>query len=104
MGFKKTSLPNPMKSYAKDIEMILTNSAQNVGIEPYDSGFVSNLGEEAKAGLPSSAVFVLAFDTWKDAVSVAKEGKRMSDPRRKLLPHVCSGHGHFKGLFIATLI
>jgi hypothetical protein len=93
-----------MNEYAKDIEIILTNSAQNCGIEPYDGGFVSSLGDEAKAGLPPSAVFVLAFDTWKDAVSVAKEAKRMADSRRKLLPHVCTGHGHFKTLFIATLI
>lgn len=93
-----------MINYAKDIEMILTTSAANCGIEPYDGGFVSELGEEAKAGLPSSSVYVLAFDTWKDAVSVAKEAKRMCDPRRKLLPHVCTGHGHFKTLFIATLI
>lgn len=91
-------------TYPKDIEMILTNAAQNQMIEPYSGAFVSDMEDEAKDGLPYNTVYVLAFDDWKAAVHVAKEAKRMCDQRRKLRAHVCTGHGQFSGLWIATLI
>jgi len=91
-------------TYPKDIEMILTNAAQNMGIEPYSGAFVSDCTSETKDGLPPSVVFFLAFDDVQEARKVAAEARRMSDQRRKLRGHVCTGHGEFGGLFIATLI
>lgn len=93
-----------MNNYPKDIEMILTNAAQNLGIEPDNSAFVSDCSNIAKEGLPGSAVFILAFDSFENAKAVANEARRSSDQRRKLLSHVCTGHGEFRGLFVATLI
>lgn len=91
-------------TYPKDIEMILTNAAQTLGIEPDNSAFVSDCSNIAKEGLPKSAVFILAFDCFENARAVANEARRSSDQRRLLLSHVCTGHGELRGLFIATLI
>lgn len=91
-------------TYPKDIEMILTNAAQTLGIDPDNSGFVSDCSNIAKDCLPRSAVFILAFDSFENARAVASEARRSSDQRRKLLSHVCTGQGEFRGLYIATLI
>ena len=88
----------------KDIEMILQTAAQTVGVEPDGSAFVSDLPVETSKGIPASALFVLAFDSHKAAVSVANEAKRNANPARKLTAHVCTGHGIFKRLSIVTLI
>lgn len=87
-----------------EIEMILQASAQTVGLEPWGSAFVSDLPLETSKGIPACALFVLAFDSHKAAVAVANEAKRMSDNRRGLSAHVCTGHGIFKRLSIVTLI
>lgn len=93
-----------MHTYPKDIESLLTNAAQGLCLDPHSSAFVADCSNQVKEGLPGSAVFILAFENWRDAAAVAKEARRSSDQRRKLLPHVCTGHGEFSGLFIATLI
>lgn len=87
-----------------EIEMILQTAAQTVGLEPDGSAFVADLPGDTSKGIPSSALFVLAFDSHKAAVAVANEAKRMSDSRRGLSAHVCTGHGIFKRLSIVTLI
>ena len=87
-----------------EIEMILQSAAATVGLEPDGSAFVADLPADTSKGIPSCALFVLAFDSHKAAVAVANEAKRMSDPRRGLSAHVCTGHGLFKRLSIVTLI
>ena len=87
-----------------EIEMILQSAAATVGLEPDGSAFVADLPGDTAKGIPSCALFVLAFDSHKAAVAVANEAKRMSDPRRGLSAHVCTGHGLFKRLSIVTLI
>lgn len=90
-----------------EIEMILQSAAATVGLEPDGSAFVADLPADTRKGIPSSAPFVLAFDSHKAAVAVANEAKRMSYNRRDLSglsAHVCTGHGIFKRLSIVTLI
>lgn len=93
-----------MNTYPKDIEMLLTNAAQTLGIDPDNSGFVSDISSLAKDYLPAGAVFILAFDSFENARAVANEARRSSDQRRKLLSHVCTGQGEFRGLYIATIL
>jgi hypothetical protein len=97
-------VPNTPMNTPKDIEEILQNAAQTLLIEPDGSAFVSDLPPETLKGIPACALFVLAFDSHKAAVSVANEAKRNASPARKLSAHVCTGHGIFKRLSIVTLI
>lgn len=93
-----------MNTDPKDIEMLLTNAAQSLGIEPYNSGFASDLSSLARSYLPAGTLFVLTFDSFDNARQVANEARRSSDQRRKLLSHVCTGQGEFRGLYVATIL
>ena len=96
--------PNPMITDAKDIEMLLQSASQNLIIDPSASAFIEETSTLARAYLPASTLYVLAFDSFEDARKVAKEAKRICDQRRKLLTHVCTGQGEFRGLYVVTLI
>jgi hypothetical protein len=93
-----------IKTSPSEIEMILQSSAENVGFDPHVAAFVLDLPVDTSKGIPACALFVLGFDSYEAAVAVANEAKRMSDPRRGLSAHVCTGHGLFKRLSIVTLI
>ena len=97
-------MSNEVETTAKDVEMILQHSAQNLMHEPMSSAFTEDLDPETLKGIPACVLFVLAFDSHKVAVAVANEAQRMSDSRRKLKAHVCTGHGRLRRLSIVTLI
>jgi hypothetical protein len=93
-----------MNTDPKDIEMILQSASQNMGFEPTGCAFIEETSTLARTYLPASTLYVLAFDSFDDARKVAKEARRISDQRRKLLTHVCTGQGEFRGLYVVTLI
>ena len=97
-------MSDKIETTAKDVEMILQHSAQNLMHEPMSSALVADLDAETSRGIPACALYVLAFDSHKVAVAVANEAQRMSDSRRKLKAHVCTGHGCLRRLSVVTLI
>lgn len=93
-----------MNTEPKDIEMLLQAAAQTLLLEPTSSAFIEETSTLARTYLPAGTLYVLAFDSFEDARAVAKEARRSSDQRRKLLSHVCTGQGEFRGLYIATIL
>lgn len=97
-------MSDKIETTAEDVGMILQNSAQNLMHEPTDSALVADLDAETSRGIPACVLYVLAFDSHKVAIAVANEAQRMSDSRRGLRAHVCTGHGRFRRLSVVTLI